>query len=67
MITMLHYDAVQNPLPIDSQAPKKQANVLTQAQHLAYLDQRPYENFTAQDIKKVTAQMLKIICWYSMF
>lgn len=59
MITMLHYDAVQNPLPVDSQVGKKQGNVLTQAQHLAYLDQRPYENFTPLDVTKAKEFLAK--------
>lgn len=48
MITMLHYDALHNPLDA-----KKQSNVVSQAQHMAYLEQRPYETFTPTDMAQV--------------
>jgi pre-mRNA-splicing factor CDC5/CEF1 len=50
MITMLHYDAVRNPLPpevatLTQSGPKKQP-ILTEIQHLAYLQAHPYQQFT---------------------
>jgi len=47
---MLHYDAVRNPLPpevatLTQSGPKKQP-ILTEIQHLAYLQAHPYQQFT---------------------
>lgn len=50
MITMLHYDAVHSPDV--GEKGKKQSSVLSQAQHLAYLEQHPYEAFSSQELEK---------------
>lgn len=57
MITMLHYDAVRNPLPpevatLTQSGPKKQP-ILTEAQHLGYLQAHPYQQFTEEEIENV--------------
>jgi len=57
MITMLHYDAVLNPLPpevatLTQSGPKKQP-ILTEAQHLAYLQAHPYQQFTEEEMENV--------------
>lgn len=53
---MLHYDAVfsQTPQP---QASKRQ--VMTQAQHLAYLEQHPYRSYSEQDLEKAKEMLRK--------
>ncbi|CAH0396111.1 unnamed protein product [Bemisia tabaci] len=60
MITMLHYDALQNPVPSE----KKQSNVVSQAQHLAYLEQHPYQPVPLEDIeeaKKLLAEEMNVV------
>lgn len=57
MITMLHYDAVRNPLPpevatLTQSGPKKQP-ILTEGQHLAYLQMHPYQQFTEDELENV--------------
>lgn len=57
MITMLHYDAVRNPLPpevatLTQSGPKKQP-ILTEVQHLAYLQAHPYQHFTEDEMENV--------------
>lgn len=57
MITMLHYDAVRNPLPpevatLTQSGPKKQP-ILTESQHLAYLQAHPYQQFTEEELENV--------------
>uniref|UniRef100_A0A1B6JPC5 Pre-mRNA splicing factor component Cdc5p/Cef1 C-terminal domain-containing protein n=2 Tax=Homalodisca liturata TaxID=320908 RepID=A0A1B6JPC5_9HEMI len=54
MITMLHYDALHNPLET-----KRQANVLSQAHHMAYLEQKPYQTFTPQELTKAEELLKK--------
>lgn len=49
MVTMLHYDNLKNPIPI-VQTPAMKRPAVTQAQHLAYLEQHPYESFTPDDL-----------------
>uniref|UniRef100_A0A069DXG0 Putative mrna splicing protein cdc5 myb superfamily n=1 Tax=Panstrongylus megistus TaxID=65343 RepID=A0A069DXG0_9HEMI len=49
MITMLHYDALQNG---DPPAANRKTPTNLQAQHLAYLEQHQYETFTEEEIKK---------------
>lgn len=44
MITMLHYDALHDPLPNDK---------LTPLDHQLYLKQRPYERFTDEELENV--------------
>jgi len=52
MITMLHYDAVYSPpvIPVDT---KKRGQVTSQAQHLAYLEQHPYEPYSQEQLAQV--------------
>lgn len=52
MITMLHYDAVYSPpvIPTDT---KKRGQVTSQAQHLAYLEQHPYETYNQEQLAQV--------------
>lgn len=49
MITMLHYDSLITPLPPPPLQTGKRP-VVTQAQHIAYLEQNPYENITPEEI-----------------
>lgn len=64
MITMLHYDAVYSPVPTQQEA-KKRGQIMTQAQHLAYLEQHPYSNYSqdqiaqARDILKREMEVVK--------
>lgn len=55
MVTMLHYDNLKNPVPIVHTIKRP---TVTQAQHLAYLEQHPYENLTPDDLT-VAKNMLK--------
>lgn len=48
MVTMLHYDNYKNPVSVTQSGGKRPT--VTQAQHLAYLEQHPYENFTGDDL-----------------
>lgn len=64
MITMLHYDAVRNPLPpevatLTQSGPKKQP-ILTESQHLAYLQAHPYQQFTEEELENVIKNLLFI-------
>ncbi|XP_059056735.1 cell division cycle 5-like protein [Achroia grisella] len=57
MVTMLHYDALRDPpLGVD----KKRA-VQLQASHLAYLEQHPYEDFTAEELTAAKQELKKEI------
>ncbi|XP_046987695.1 cell division cycle 5-like protein [Schistocerca americana] len=49
MITMLHYDAVYSPVTSQQEA-KKRGQIMTQAQHLAYLEQHPYSNYSQDQV-----------------
>lgn len=49
MITMLHYDSLITPLPTPPLQTGKRP-VVIQAQHIAYLEQNPYENITPEEI-----------------
>ncbi|KAF6208293.1 hypothetical protein GE061_016747 [Apolygus lucorum] len=55
MITMLHYDAVQNG---DPPMPNRKPNINLHAQHLAYLEERPYRNPSEEELEKAK-KMLK--------
>ncbi|XP_055695365.1 cell division cycle 5-like protein [Lutzomyia longipalpis] len=59
MVTMLHYDSIRDPIaltqPQATQMPKK-PNMT--AQHLAYLEQNPYEDFTEKELQ-VAKNMLQ--------
>ncbi|KAL4708323.1 hypothetical protein ACJJTC_007729 [Scirpophaga incertulas] len=53
MVTMLHYDALRDPPPgVD-----KKRVVQAQAAHLAYLEQHPYEEFTAAELDAARAAL----------
>jgi hypothetical protein len=52
MITMLHYDAVYSP-PIIPAETKKRGQVTSQAQHLAYLEQHPYQTYSQDQLSQV--------------
>ncbi|CAH0605539.1 unnamed protein product [Chrysodeixis includens] len=55
MLTMLHYDALRDPPPgVD----KKRA-VQLQASHLAFLEQHPYEEFSADELDAAKLEMKK--------
>ncbi|XP_075971478.1 cell division cycle protein 21 [Anticarsia gemmatalis] len=55
MVTMLHYDAARDPPPgVD----KKRA-VQLQASHLAYLEQHPYEEFSAEELDAAKLELKK--------
>ncbi|XP_069680560.1 cell division cycle 5-like protein [Periplaneta americana] len=49
MVTMLHYDAVYSP-PVVPADTKKRGQVTSQAQHLAYLEQHPYESYSQDQL-----------------
>ncbi|XP_050309864.1 cell division cycle 5-like protein [Anthonomus grandis grandis] len=53
MVTMLQYDNLKNPLPVQV----KQSNK-SQAQQLAFLEENPYENFKSEEMERAR-QMLK--------
>jgi pre-mRNA-splicing factor CDC5/CEF1 len=65
MITMLHYDAVRSPLPpevatLTQSGPKKQP-ILTETQHLAYLQAHPYQQFTEEEMENVIKKYLYLL------
>lgn len=59
MITMLHYDAVLNPVPLKANPVNKKATSLQQLQ--SYLDQSPYDQFEDEELQEakelLTAEM----------
>ncbi|BES87296.1 cell division [Nesidiocoris tenuis] len=57
MMTMLHYDALQNGDPPAPATARKSA-VNLQAQHLGYLEEHPYKNYSEDELEKAK-QMLK--------
>ncbi len=62
MLVMMHYDAVHSPTPSQlGLAPGKkgpqqpsQKSVVSQAQHMAYLDQHPHHRYEERDLEKVS-------------
>jgi hypothetical protein len=61
MLVMMHYDAVHSPTPAQlglmpgkkgAQQPS-QKSVVSQAQHMAYLDQHSYLRYEEKDLEKV--------------
>ncbi|XKL60760.1 hypothetical protein PGB90_007817 [Kerria lacca] len=50
MITMLHYDALQDPTPADC---------LTLTQHASYLEKHPYERFADEEIENAKELLKK--------
>lgn len=59
MLTMLHHDAVYSPSPAQM-ALKDSQKTTNQAQHLAYLDRNPYQEFEEEDIKQVAMGEIRI-------
>lgn len=53
MITMLHYDALHNPVSAPVITAKKNPQV-NEAQHGAYLEKYNYSKYTEDDIAKVS-------------
>ncbi|CAB0002399.1 unnamed protein product, partial [Nesidiocoris tenuis] len=51
MMTMLHYDALQNGDPPAPATARKSA-VNLQAQHLGYLEEHPYKNYSEDELEK---------------
>lgn len=49
MVTMLHYDNLKNPVPVVQTVANKRPGA-TQAQHMAYLEQHPYGNYTPEEL-----------------
>lgn len=67
---MLHYDALQNG---DPPAANRKTPSNLQAQHLAYLEQHPYETYSEEEIKKVNILLFLLLnktisfCTYIFF
>ena len=57
---MLHYDAVYSP-PVIPADIKKRGQVTSQAQHLAYLEQHPYETYSQDQLVQVSIIILQIL------
>lgn len=57
MITMLHYDAVLNPVAVPTTIPAKKPSSLQQLQ--AYLDQNPYDEFDDLDLEEANEMLLE--------
>ncbi|XP_031623227.1 cell division cycle 5-like protein [Contarinia nasturtii] len=55
MITMLHYDAVLNPVPLKSNPVNKKATSLQQLQ--SYLEQSPYDQFEDEELQEAKEQL----------
>lgn len=49
---MFHYDSVYSP-PVIPADVKKRSQVTSQAQHLAYLEQHPYESYSQEQLVQV--------------
>ena len=67
MLTMMHYDAAYNPTEAQQglQAGKKQTSqkaIVTQAQHLAYLEHHTYEPVTQEELESVTVTAHLFCC-----
>lgn len=63
MITMLHYDSLMTPLQTPPQQTSKRP-VISQAQHLAYLEQNPYVDYTSEELenaKKMLSSEMDIV------
>lgn len=56
MITMLHYDAILNPVVLPANAPPRRSQSMHQIQQ--YLDQSPYDDFEEKDLEEAR-EMLK--------
>lgn len=59
MITMLHYDSLKNPVTPGISGQNNKKPVVQQAQHIAYLEQNPYETFKPDELERAK-QMLKM-------
>lgn len=55
MITMLHFDLLHHPFGDQSSGKKGKGPGFgtNNAEHMAYLEQNPYEKFSKEDLKKV--------------
>lgn len=62
MITMLHYDAIQNGDPPMPNSFHKKSSINLHAQHLAHLEEHPYENIEEEELEKVgISRFLKLV------
>ncbi|GAB0100626.1 cell division cycle 5-like protein [Sergentomyia squamirostris] len=53
MVTMLHYDAIKDPIVLTHpQAIQMQKKPHITAEHMAYLEQIPYENYTKNELQE---------------
>lgn len=62
MLVMQHFDAVHTPTPGQlgmGPGKKNQKNVTSQAQHLSYLQQHPYDKFTEDDLEQAKELLKK--------
>lgn len=65
MQTMLHYDSLYSPTPLQmgitpgSKKPPPQKGAVNQAAHLAYLEQNPYAKFQMEDLQKAKELLQK--------
>lgn len=57
MITMLHYDALLNPVVLPAGAPSRKPNALQQLQ--VYLEQNPYDEFEEEDLSEANKMMIE--------
>jgi len=58
MLTMIHYDAAYTPPDVVQQGHQgKKPQPANQAQHLAYLEQHPYEKVTDEEIQSVSSNV----------
>nr|CAD7589113.1 unnamed protein product [Timema genevievae] len=58
MVTMLHYDAVYSPASAGDGKRPPRSQVTTQAQHLAYLEQHPYNSYASHHLQQAS-ELLK--------
>lgn len=59
MVTMLHYDALNDPVPPPASGPVKKPPSLQQLQ--AYLDQNEYDDFTDEELTQAKEQLAEEI------
>lgn len=59
MVTMLHFDSLKNPIAPSNNLPNanNKKPVISQAQHIAYLEQNPYEKFTPDELETAKAML----------
>lgn len=61
MITMLHYDAVHSGEPPGS---TRKGGAISQAQHLAYLEQHPYHDIPEETLEKVSSLIHQMVTFF---